>query len=159
MTTMELQKVNQQELQLIRMQQQVKEIAKETNKEVIGIEQLNEEEWVIVSKTSDQQTLQLMINHCGSPYRGKWDFAIQAEYTSDHALFIDDIKGEPCQGFGSICMAYLKETAWAENCIIKGDLVKRDWDHLDRLTHFYKKHSFSVEINEEQQVGRVHWNG
>ncbi|WP_078395342.1 hypothetical protein [Shouchella patagoniensis] len=156
---MEIREANETELQLLRMQQQVKDIAREKHKEVIGIEQTAGEEWVIVSKKEEGSTLQFMINDCTSPYRGSWDFALQVEYKDSHHLFIGDIKGEPCRGFGSICMEYLKETAWSNNCKITGDLAKRDWGHLDRLTHFYKKHSFSVFVDETEKAGQVYWTG
>lgn len=159
MTTINVRGADQTDIQLIRMQQQVREIAKEEQKEVIGVEQTPNEEWVIVSKKEHGRTLQLMVNDCHSPYDGHWDFALQAEYVNAHRLFIDDIKGDPNRGFGSICMAYLKDAAWQHNCLIEGKLAKRDWDHLDRLIHFYKKHHFHVSVNEEAQSGHVIWHG
>lgn len=50
MTTIDIRGADQTDIQLIRMQQQVREIAKEEQKEVIGVEQTPNEEWVIVSK-------------------------------------------------------------------------------------------------------------
>ncbi|AIC94226.1 hypothetical protein [Shouchella lehensis] len=159
MSVSTLPKADKRDIQLIRMQQQVKEIAKEDKKEVIGIEQIDEEEWVIVSKSYYNDAFQVMINDCSQPYDGKWDFVLEAEYKMANTLFIDDIKGEPCRGYGSICMHYLKEIAWKENCDIQGHIVQRDWDHVDRLTHFYKKHSFSITLNKEEKNGKIQWCG
>ncbi|WP_245628126.1 hypothetical protein [Shouchella shacheensis] len=112
---------------------------------------------MIVSKMEDGLIVQLMLNTCDKPYRGKWDFALRAQFANDHSLFIGDIKGEPDKGFGSICMQYLKDEARKNNQQITGNLAKRDWDHLDRLTYFYKKHKFRVTINEKEQSGAVVW--
>ncbi len=48
-------------------------------------------------------------------------------------------------------MNYLKEIAWKENCDIQGRIVQRDWGHVDRLTHFYQKHSFYITLNKEEK--------
>ncbi|WP_062047078.1 GNAT family N-acetyltransferase [Bacillus sp. JCM 19034] len=144
------------EFQLFRMQQNVKEIAKD--KQVIGIEQTKEEEWVIVSMMDDGNSCHIMIHQCNSAYRGHWDFMLQAQYIEEFTLFIGDIKGEENRGYGSICIDYLKDHAKDQNIHrIKGDLAKRDWDHLDRLIHFYEKHHFDVEVNEEEQFGEIEW--
>jgi len=146
--------ISDREYELMRMQQNVKEIAKDHK--VLGIEQTKEEKWVIVSQLDDGQTCQIMINTCHTSYKGHWEFAIQAEYYDSYALHIDDIKGEENRGFGSICMHYLKEHADRQNIKkITGDLVKRDWQHLDRLTHFYKKHDFHIEIDSKTRSGSI----
>ncbi len=90
---MEIRKANESELQLLRMQQQVKDIAREKHKEVIGIEQTAGEEWVIVSKKEEGSTLQFMINDCTSPYQGTWDFALQVEY-KDSIIYLSVISKE-----------------------------------------------------------------
>ncbi|MEN0643662.1 hypothetical protein [Alkalicoccobacillus gibsonii] len=148
------QSISDEEYELIRMQQNLKEIAKDHK--VLGIEQTKEEKWVIVSQIDDGHTCQIMINTCTTSYPGHWEFAIQAEYYNSFYLHIDDIKGEENRGFGSICMNYLKEHASRQNVQkITGDLVKRDWGHRDRLIHFYEKHDFEVEIDEEKLNGSI----
>ncbi|GAE30632.1 hypothetical protein [Halalkalibacter hemicellulosilyticus] len=144
------------EFQLFRLQQNVKEIAKD--KQVIGIEQSKDEKWVIVSMIDDGHSCHIMIHECHSAYRGHWDFMLQAQYTDDFSIFIGDIKGKENKGFGSICIEYLKDHAKEQNIhCIKGDLAKRDWGHLDRLIHFYKKHHFNVEVDESEKYGEVNW--
>ncbi len=55
-------------------------------------------------------------------------------------------------------MKYLKEHAKNQNVqFIKGDLAKRDWDHLDRLIHFYNKHDFKVQVDDKNRYGTVVW--
>ena len=148
------QTISDAEYELIRMQQNLKEIAKDHK--VLGIEQTKEEKWVIVSQLDDGHTCQIMINTCTSSYQGHWEFAIQAEYYDSYSLHIDDIKGEENRGFGSICMHYLKEHASRQNIQqITGDLAKRDWQHLDRLIHFYRKHDFEVDVNYDQNYGSI----
>nr|WP_285874144.1 hypothetical protein [Halalkalibacter oceani] len=144
------------EFQLFRMQENMKEIAKRWK--VIGIEPTNEEEWVIVSMVDDGHLCKIMLNQCNTADRGKWDFSIQAQYETPHTIHIGDIKGQENRGFGSICMKYLKDHAKAQNVqYIKGDLAKRDWDHIDRLIHFYEKHHFEVEVDYENLNGSIVW--
>ncbi|TSB45171.1 hypothetical protein FN960_17625 [Alkalicoccobacillus porphyridii] len=147
--------ISDSEYELIRMQQNMKEIAKDHK--VLGIEQTKEEKWVIVSQIDDGHTCQIMIHTCSTAYDGHWDFAIQAEYYNSYSLHIDDIKGEENRGFGSICMQYLKEHAGRQNIQqITGDVAKRDWSHLDRLIYFYQKHHFKVDIDYTNQSGSIY---
>lgn len=144
------------EFQVFRMQENMKEIAKRW--QVIGIEQTKEEKWVIVSIFDDGHVCKIMLNQCETAYQGVWDFSIQAKY-EESTIFIGDIKGEENQGYGSICMKYLKEHAKDQNVqFIKGNLAKRDWGHLDRLIHFYDKHDFKIEIDHANQSGEIRCN-
>ncbi|WP_100408113.1 hypothetical protein [Bacillus solitudinis] len=155
----ELLKQNLEELefQVFRMQENLKEIAKQA--QVLGIEQTKEEKWVIVYLIDDGRTCKIMLNECESAYRGVWDFTIQAKYVGTHTIFIGDIKGEENKGYGSICINYLKEHAKSQNIqYISGDIAKRDWNHLDRLIHFYQKHRFHIEIDRKTQSGTILWN-
>ncbi|KHF40431.1 hypothetical protein [Halalkalibacter okhensis] len=148
------------EFQMFRMQANVKEIAKK--RQILGIEQTKEEKWVIVSIVDDGHACKIMLNDCESAFRGSWDFSIQAKYEDQSTIHIGDIKGEENRGYGSICMDYLKEHAQDQNVqYIKGDLAERDWDHLDRLIHFYEKHDFDIDVDHENQSGSIvcqpHW--
>ncbi|WP_332631516.1 hypothetical protein [Halalkalibacter flavus] len=148
------------EFQMFRMQANVKEIAKK--RQILGIEQTKEEKWVIVSIVDDGHACKIMLNDCESAFRGSWDFSIQAKYEDQSTIFIGDIKGEENKGYGSICMDYLKEHAQDQNVqYIKGDLAERDFDHLDRLIHFYDKHNFDIEVDHENCSGSIvcqpHW--
>ncbi|MGM8215844.1 hypothetical protein ACLIA0_09770 [Bacillaceae bacterium W0354] len=144
------------EFQVFRMRENMKEISKKYD--VIGIDQTKHENWVIVFKEDDGETAQLMLNDCEGPFRQKWDSCIQFEYKDDHRIHIADIKGPEDQGYGSILMDYLKELAYQNNIqMITGDLVKRDWDHLERLKYFYEKHNFEVSIDDEEQYGEIKW--
>ncbi|TMW73459.1 hypothetical protein [Alteribacter natronophilus] len=144
------------EFQLFRMQDNMKSIAKHWK--VLGIEQTKEDHWVVVYRSDKNGVCQIMLHECTAPFRGDWDFAIQASYEDDRTIQIDDIKGQENKGFGTVCMHYLKKTAQQQNInFITGNLVKRDWDHIDRLIHFYRKHNFQVEVNSSEQVGRIKW--
>ncbi|NGP46522.1 hypothetical protein G4V62_16790 [Bacillaceae bacterium SIJ1] len=146
------------EFQLFRIQQNIKDIAKEGKQEVLGLEQDKYDEWVVVSRRTDGLIFEIRLNSCKTSYRGQWDFMLTGEYTKEGTLWIGDIKGEVNQGFGSICMAYLKEQAEEYNAWrIEGDLAKRDWGHLDRLIHFYQKHGFDVQLDEETYSGSICW--
>ncbi|TYR79383.1 hypothetical protein FZC66_14830 [Priestia megaterium] len=145
------------EFQLYRMQDNLKEIAKKY--EVIGIDQPEDHNLVIVSAQNDGNECKIMINECKKAYKGVWDFAIHGVYKDDYTIHIGDIKGPVNKGYGSVCMSYLKEVALDQNIhSIKGDIAKRDWDHLDRLVHFYEKHNFNVEIDHDNQCGEIEWN-
>lgn len=55
-------------------------------------------------------------------------------------------------------MNYLKEVAKEQNIrYITGDIAKRDWDHIDTLVHFYKKHDFHIDIDKETKSGEIVW--
>lgn len=72
---------------------------------------------------------------------------------------ITDIKGEENKGYGSVLMNHLKELAYDENKhYITGDIVKRDFDHVERLKHFYAKHYFDVSINHKEENGKIVWS-
>lgn len=142
------------EFQVYRMQDNLREIAKRW--QVIGIEQTKENNWVIIYTSDDDNVCKIMLNDCQAAYRGNWDFSIEAKYKKDNTIHIGDIKGPENKGYGSICMDYLKETAKEQNIhYITGDLVKRDWDHLDRLIHFYRKHDFDVNVDKDTQSGEI----
>jgi hypothetical protein len=148
------QDIDELEFQLFRMQENMKRIAKRW--QVIGIEQTKEEKWVIVYILDDGSQCKIMLNDCETAYDGIWDFSIQATYADDHTIHIGDIKGEENKGYGSICMKYLKNHAVDQNVqYITGDIAKRDWDHLDRLIHFYEKHNFDVRVKHEDCGGSI----
>ncbi len=145
------------EFQLFRMQENIKEISKKN--QIIGIDQTKDDKWVIVSAEDNGNQCKIMINDCENPYRGKWDFSIHAVYTDEDNIHIDDIRGPANKGYGSICMNYLKEIAREQNIpYITGDIAKRDWDHVDRLVHFYEKHDFSVDIDHKERSGEIVWS-
>ncbi|GEL77720.1 hypothetical protein [Tenuibacillus multivorans] len=146
------------EFQIFRMRENMKEISKKY--EIVGIDQTKHDHWVIVFKDEGKETAQLMINDCEAAFRGAWDSCLQLQYKNENTIHIDDIKGTEEQGYGSILMNHLKNLAYEKNYqYVTGDLVKRDWDHLNRLEHFYRKHHFDVDIDYDNRVGEIVWNG
>lgn len=145
------------EFQMFRMQENLKEIAKKWT--VLGIDQTKEEKWVIVYSSDDGNVCKIMAHDCDEAFRGKWAFSIHAQYKHDYHVHIDDIRGEENRGFGSVCLKFLKEYTTDQNIhTISGDISNRDWDHLDRLIHFYKKHRFHVDVEHSQQKGEIYWH-
>ncbi|MBO8156866.1 MAG: hypothetical protein H0Z32_10430 [Bacillaceae bacterium] len=145
------------EFQVYRMRENMKKISRRYD--IIGIDHTKHSNWVIVYKEDDGNICRVMLDDCQSPFRGSWDFCIQAEYTDNNKIHIADIKGPEDQGYGSILMNYLKDIAIQQNIqAIKGDIVKRDWDHVDRLEHFYAKHNFTVNLDYENKSGSIEWN-
>ncbi|WP_156290290.1 hypothetical protein [Oceanobacillus salinisoli] len=145
------------EIQLFRMQNNIKEVAKDS--EIISIDQAKDDNWVVIYADREKDLFQLMLHDCTKPFRGKWDSAIQAEYKDAHTLHIADIKGENNQGYGSVLMKHLKDVARDENIqYITGDIAERDADHFERLEYFYKKHYFDVKINYKEKCGEIIWN-
>ncbi|MFD2760032.1 hypothetical protein [Lentibacillus juripiscarius] len=146
------------ELQLFRMQDNMKKIAR--NAEIIGIDQTRHDEWVIIYAYRDEEMCQIMLHNCSRPYRGDWHSTIEAEYKDNQNLHIAAIKGEENKGYGSVLMKHLKEVAHEDNVQnITGDIVQRDFDHVERLEHFYSKHYFDVKIDHQAQCGEIIWNG
>lgn len=145
------------EIQLFRMQQSMKEISKKWD--IISIDQTNDKNWVIIYADKSSDACQIMLHDCDTTFRGNWNAAIQAEYKDETTIHIADIKGEQNKGYGSILMNQLKEQANEENVqYITGDIVKRDFDHVDRLKHFYGKHHFDVKIDHTEQCGEIVWS-
>ncbi|MGX4668202.1 hypothetical protein JNUCC74_03200 [Cerasibacillus sp. JNUCC 74] len=150
------QKLDALEIQLYRMQENVKAIAKKSS--IISINQTKDENWVIVYANWQADSFQIMLHECTKPYRGKWDSAIEAEYKSETTIHINNIKGIENKGFGSVLMEHLKEIARDENKqYITGDIVERDFDHVRRLEYFYTKHYFDVKIDHWEQCGEIIW--
>ncbi|MDM5338366.1 hypothetical protein QUF84_14180 [Fictibacillus enclensis] len=144
------------EFQVLRMQNDMKEIAKKWD--VVGVEQTKEENLAIVYKDENKHQCKIMLNDCSTSFQGIWDFSIDAVYTNDESIFIGDIRGPSNKGYGSICIQYLKELAADHNIpVIRGDIAPRDWDHVDRLIHFYEKHDFEIEVNTATKTGFIEW--
>jgi len=143
------------EFQLFRMQDNLKEIAKRY--QVLGIEQTKDSNWVIIYMVDDGASCKIMLHDCNSPYKGSEDFHIRTKYIKKkNTIHIGDIQGPENKGHGSVCMTYLKEVARERNIqYITGNIAARDWNHVDRLIHFYEKHQFQVELNEEEKNGRI----
>ncbi|EWH21433.1 GNAT family N-acetyltransferase [Bacillus haynesii] len=149
--------LNDLQFQLFRMRENMKDISKDAR--VLGIDQSKDDEWMIVHSIDDGRTCKIMLSDCQSPYRGRCDFSLVASYTEEkRAIHIGDIKGPAGYGYGSICMKYLKEKAREHNIpVITGDIAERDWDHVDRLIHFYEKHHFEVTIDPGSKSGEIQW--
>jgi hypothetical protein len=144
------------DFQILRLQNDMKQIAKKY--EVIGVDQTKDDSLVIIYKSEELDQCKIMLNDCNSRYDG-WDFTIDAVYEDDKTIHIGDIKGPSNKGYGSICMQYLKDTAADNNIpVIKGDIAKRDWGHVDRLVHFYEKHNFEIELDPDNQCGKIEYN-
>ncbi|MCK6257266.1 hypothetical protein LCY76_11730 [Fictibacillus sp. KIGAM418] len=149
---------NSLEFQVLRMQNDLKEIAKKWD--VLGVEQTKDDHLTIVYKLENKHQCKIMLNDCSTSFQGIWDFSIDAIYDSNDSIFIGDIRGPANMGYGSICIQYLKELAKDQNIpYIKGDIAPRDWDHVNRLVHFYEKHHFSVQLDNESKSGSIVWNG
>ncbi|WP_349407400.1 hypothetical protein [Pseudalkalibacillus sp. SCS-8] len=149
--------LEQLEFQVFRMQEDMKRIAKKWD--VLGIDQTKEDNLVIVYKSEEKNRCSIMLNDCEDAFKGVWDFSLQT-YRPDHdRIHIGDIKGPEDKGYGSICMSYLKDLARERNIpYITGDIAERDWNHLDRLIHFYEKHNFQVEVDYDAKSGKIIWN-
>ncbi|ASK61438.1 hypothetical protein CFK37_04235 [Virgibacillus phasianinus] len=145
------------EIQLFRMQQNIKEIAKKW--QIVSIDQTKDNGWVVIYADKGEEACQIMLHDCDAAFRGDWHAAIQADYKDGNTIHIADIKGEQNKGYGSILMCHLKEMARLENVqYITGDIVERDFDHVNRLEHFYSKHRFDVKIDHDEQCGEIIWN-
>ncbi|UJL46901.1 hypothetical protein KFZ58_02845 [Virgibacillus sp. NKC19-16] len=150
------QELDSLEIQLFRMQENMRKIAKKN--EIISIDQTKHGGWVVIYANKASNKYQIMLHDCTKPYRGKWDAAIETTYKDQHTLHIADIKGEENKGYGSVLMKYIKEIVDEENMqSITGDIAKRDFDHVERLKHFYRKHDFDVKIDYDEQYGEIVW--
>ena len=74
-------------------------------------------------------------------------------------VFIEDIQPSKSinLGHGSIAMKYFLEKCRKEKIqIITGRISDVDFDHIDRLKHFYEKHNFVVKINIADKWGSIY---
>lgn len=143
------------EMQMARLQDNIKNIAKHFH--IVAVDQTKAGDYVIIYAADDGNVFRFMAHSCQSAFTGRWDFSIHASY-AENKIHIDDMRGPADQGFGSVCMKHLKEYAAHQNKEeITGKLAERDWDHVDRLIHFYRKHQFTVELDNEKQSGFIQW--
>ncbi len=149
--------LNELQFQLFRMRENMKDISKDSR--VLGIDQSKDDEWMIVHSIDDGRTCKIMLSDCQSPYRGRCDFSLVASYKEEKcAIHIGDIKGPAGYGYGSICMNIFKrKSPRAQHTGHHGDIAERDWDHVDRLIHFYEKHHFEVTIDPGLKSGEIQW--
>jgi GNAT superfamily N-acetyltransferase len=87
------------------------------------------------------------------------DFSILSN-KSGEKIHIGNIMGhKKNRGYGSILMRYLKKLAIKEGTkCITGNLVSNNFDHLNRLKHFYSKHGFTVRVKDGSLSGNIEWN-
>lgn len=78
------------EFQIFRMRENLIDVSKDAR--VLGIDQSNNDDWIIVSSIDDGQTCKIMLTDCESAYRGRGCFSLIASYY-DNAIHIGDIKG------------------------------------------------------------------
>ncbi|WP_206922949.1 GNAT family N-acetyltransferase [Alicyclobacillus suci] len=73
-------------------------------------------------------------------------------------IYIQDIwsNTHENEGYGSLAMNHLISLARARKYKrIYGKIVQTDWEHVERLKHFYEKFGFEVELNLEKKKGKI----
>lgn len=62
------------------------------------------------------------------------------------------------RGYGSIMMEGLMKLVHEMQIrFITGWISAVDWDHIDRLEHFYRKHGFDCQLDHENKYGTITW--
>lgn len=60
------------------------------------------------------------------------------------------------KGYGSLLMEQLLNIAKKENIkVITGNISSIDWNHFERIRHFYQKYGFSVELDYKKRSGKI----
>lgn len=60
------------------------------------------------------------------------------------------------KGYGTILIKKLIEYAKENNFKkIYGNITEVDWDHIERLEHFYKKFKFKVNLDKQKKCGNI----
>lgn len=82
-------------------------------------------------------------------------------YKDEDRIFIIDIQigEENCsKGYGALAMSHLIKIA-NDSYIkrINGNVMPRDWDHIESLERFYSKNGFEVTLNHNKQQGTILW--
>ena len=138
----------------------VHSVLQEKNHVIIGeaINKMNEQLLVVQWVFGDEIWLKLYserYNVCNRHPR------IMATYVAPYGkcpyIKIDDILVEDNEvGNGSILMTHFIEYCRKTDAkYICGELSSEDNDHFDRLEHFYKKHGFDVEFNNNRSSGSI----
>lgn len=90
-----------------------------------------------------------MLIDCELVYLGRGCFLLIVFYY-ENVIYIGDIKGLLNYGYGLICMKFLKYIVREQNILkVMGDIVKCDWDYVDRFIYFYEKYQFDVWIDND----------
>lgn len=87
-------------------------------------------------------------------YLGKLTYVFN-DSEGQRSINIGDIQHKPVnQGIGSELIKYLEETAKAENITyLTGWVSPVDFDHKERLLHFYQKNGFEIKVKEDEMGG------
>lgn len=79
----------------------------------------------------------------------KLSYVVTREPDGSNLLITDIIHDTINEGIGTELLNYVDEIARAQGLSsIKGYLSNRDFDHRDRLLHFYQKNGFSMALGE-----------
>lgn len=123
---------------------------------IIGIEKNEADEEVIVTRNKYDFWL---YGHSYEAFNRHPRILASQVYNinEDRIIKIEDILVEDnCRGNGSILMRYFidfcKDHGFTK---IVGSLSPVDKDHFDRSEHFYVKHGFSVEFNDDRSSGYI----
>ncbi len=122
---------------------------------IVGIEKNKNNQEVIVTKDENDFYLYghsyKVINNHPRLLTSRLNFKFNDEIKIEDILVVDNNLGN-----GSILMQY-----FIEHCRrigikrITGYLSSVDKDHFDRSEHFYKKHGFTVNFNEDHTAGNI----
>jgi GNAT superfamily N-acetyltransferase len=141
--------------------EEIIEITKNNNVQILSVEYIEKFGGrVIVYKEKDSYDIYVKSAYSSSFIKFlPHDIKINVRYNEDkHSLFIEDIQtgSYTNKGLGSAAMEALIKYA-RENKItyISGSISPTDWDHIERLEHFYKKHGFDVKLNEQSESGSI----
>ncbi|MCU6708004.1 hypothetical protein M6D81_04695 [Paenibacillus sp. J5C_2022] len=82
-------------------------------------------------------------------------------YHKNKLMRISDIKikgNHVSRGYGSILMtAIMQLVDHLQVRYITGIISGVDWDHIDRLEHYYRKFGFDCDLDHEAHFGRIIW--
>ena len=86
-------------------------------------------------------------------------YEAKSHYYNTKCIHIGDIRGHKHnRGLGSILMKYLKSYCLSEGIIeITGNISLTEYQDIEQVRLFYKKHNFKVRVNKQTGAASVRW--
>jgi len=160
----EIQKIQREAKRENRLYEITKEVLKEKNHIIVGIDTNKNGDEVLVVQWCFGNNVWFMLY--GEKYQTISNHprimaTIHESYSENiKYIIIDDILVEDNDiGNGSILMPFFLDYCKKTDAqYIHGELSSVDKSHFDRSIHFYEKHGFKCKLNDEKTSGSIHYD-
>lgn len=135
------------------------QIIQDNNKKLLGIKINSKENALVVAylERDFKDEYNIIVRYAFSSYPV---YRLEFKYDKENLKFgiIDNKAYREELGYGTIGVEQLIRIAKKHNIrAIQGEITHTDWDHVDKLEHFYKKFGFEVCLDNERKHGFITW--